>query len=243
MQETNPPDRGGGVRKLRSERAGFTLIELLVVIAIIAVLAAILFPVFAQAREKARQTSCLSNVRQMGFGVTMYTQDYDETFPLAATATPQGFLNWHHLTDPYVNNKQVWVCPSADLPIRDGLGSLVCHYGFNTYYLNAGVNVFNIYSLNNAPGVTLAAVADPTRTVMLADCRGINGYQTPSHLSTYLLPPSQPPGSAGANYWGRPDPRHAQGVVVELLDGHAKWFPTRGFYSGQTPPDAWFDLK
>jgi prepilin-type N-terminal cleavage/methylation domain-containing protein len=224
-------------------RTGFTLIELLVVIAIIAILAAILFPVFAQAREKARQTACLSNVRQMGLAVTMYTQDYDETLPLAATATPQGFLNWHHLTDPYVKNKQVWVCPSTTLPIRDGLGNLVCHYGFNTYYLNLGIQVSNIFSLNNAPGVTLAAVADPTRTVLLADCRGIDGYQTPNHLSTYLLPPSQPPGGGGADYWGRPDARHTQGVVAALIDGHVKWFRTSGFYNGQTPPDDWFDLK
>ena len=72
-------------------RRAFTLIELLVVIAIIAVLAAILFPVFAQAREKARQTACLSNMRQMTLGVMMYAQDYDETLPLAATATPNEF--------------------------------------------------------------------------------------------------------------------------------------------------------
>ena len=134
MQETKPVARDLGSQSFYRGNAGFTLIELLVVIAIIAILAAILFPVFAQAREKARQTACLSNVRQMGFAVTMYTQDYDETFPLAATATPQGFLNWHHLTDPYVKNKQVWVCPSANLPTRDGLGNLVCQYGFNTYY-------------------------------------------------------------------------------------------------------------
>ncbi len=223
--------------------SGFTLIELLVVIAIIAILAAILFPVFAQTREKARQTACTSNMRQMGLAVLMYAQDYDETLPLAATATPMGFLNWHHLTDPYVKNKQVWICPSATLPIRDGLGNLVCQYGFNTYYLNVSVNVFNIFSLNNAPGVTLAAAAEPSRTVMMGDCRGVDSYQTPSHLSTYLLPPSQPPGQAGADYWGRPDGRHSQGTVVELLDGHAKWFRSGGFYTGQNPADDWFDLQ
>ena len=84
MASTNPGARG------------FTLIELLVVIAVIAILAAILFPVFAQAREKARQTACLSNMRQMSMAVQMYTQDYDESLPLAATATATGFLNWHH---------------------------------------------------------------------------------------------------------------------------------------------------
>ena len=74
---------------MRSNR-GFTLIELLVVIAIIAILAAILFPVFAQAREKARQTSCLSNMKQVGLGLLMYTQDYDEQFPRADYTLPVG---------------------------------------------------------------------------------------------------------------------------------------------------------
>ena len=243
IQENQHSYRSLSGRTLRRRRAGFTLVELLVVIAIIAILAAILFPVFAQAREKARQTACLSNMRQMGLAVTMYTQDYDETFPLAATLTPQGFLNWHHLTDPYVKNKQIWVCPSANLPIRDGLGNLVCQYGFNTYYLNVGIDVFNIFSLNNAPGVTLAAVTEPSRTVMMADCRGIDGYQTPSHLSAYLLPPSQPPGRVGADYWGRPDPRHTQGMIVQMVDGHTKWFRPNGLSIGQTPPDDWFDLQ
>ena len=72
----------------RRSRAGFTLIELLVVIAIIAILAAILFPVFAQARDKARQSSCLSNEKQMALGILAYTQDYDEIFPLSSSEVP-----------------------------------------------------------------------------------------------------------------------------------------------------------
>src|SRR5271165_6318670 len=95
---------------------GFTLIELLVVIAIIAILAAILFPVFAQARAKARQTVCLSNMRQMGLATMMYAQDYDERLPLAATTTASSYLNWHNLLIPYTQNEQIWVCPSANLP-------------------------------------------------------------------------------------------------------------------------------
>lgn len=90
----------------RQRRAAFTLIELLVVIAIIAVLAAILFPVFAQAREKARQTTCASNLRNLGMAVLMYAQDYDEQLPLAAYATSDAdFFTWHALTDPYAKNK------------------------------------------------------------------------------------------------------------------------------------------
>ena len=95
-------------------RAGFTLIELLVVIAIIAILAAILFPVFAQARDQARKSACLSNLNQMGKAVIMYTQDYDETYPMvyggyAGIARAAEYI----LVYPYIKNVDVWRCPSA----------------------------------------------------------------------------------------------------------------------------------
>src|SRR5580692_815365 len=104
-----------------SVRRAFTLIELLVVIAIIAILAAILFPVFAQAREKARQTSCLSNTKQMGLAVLMYIQDYDETSPLAyhnpswgGTQGPHTnfYASWWSFIYPYNKSGQVTRCPS-----------------------------------------------------------------------------------------------------------------------------------
>jgi len=116
---------------MKSAKFGFTLIELLVVIAIIAILAAILFPVFAQAREKARAISCISNLKQIGLAVTMYTQDYDETLPFAWSA--QG--GWYNVLDPYIKNGQsanlnyatgavwnaptttgVWHCPDDSAP-------------------------------------------------------------------------------------------------------------------------------
>jgi len=97
-------------------RSGFTLIELLVVIAIIALLAAILFPVFARARENARRTSCQSNLKQIGIGITQYTQDYDEIFPPARRLTglpsPDDWVPWHALIQPYVKSTQLFACPS-----------------------------------------------------------------------------------------------------------------------------------
>ncbi len=115
-----------------SERRGFTLIELLVVIAIIAILAAILFPVFAQAREKARQTSCLSNMKQQSIGVLMYQQDYDEMFPLLTNeglitsgATGAYDASWVNMVQPYIKNLQLFTCPDAPMNAAFGRPSSI----------------------------------------------------------------------------------------------------------------------
>src|ERR1051326_6641898 len=105
-------------RRIRMKRRGFTLIELLVVIAIIAILAAILFPVFAQARDKARAAMCTSNLKQIALGMHMYSQDFDErirSLPGDAVGDPRasgGQMGWPWLIQPYLKNEGVLICPS-----------------------------------------------------------------------------------------------------------------------------------
>ncbi|MFN4032940.1 MAG: DUF1559 domain-containing protein [Fimbriimonadales bacterium] len=100
---------------------GFTLIELLVVIAIIAVLAAILFPVFAQAREKARQMQCMSNCRQIGLAFRMYTDDHDGYFPMSYHAADNsGVFAWTHRVQPYIKSRDIYRCPSDHSKHWDG---------------------------------------------------------------------------------------------------------------------------
>jgi len=134
-----------------SARQGFTLIELLVVIAIIAILAAILFPVFAQAREKARQTSCLSNLRQLGTGMTMYAQDSDGLYPPAVShptrAVPSYFeITWMHLIEPYTKNLGIFVCPSSKHTSQDFLhnNDLVQNYGYAPTSRAQGYDAANV---------------------------------------------------------------------------------------------------
>jgi prepilin-type N-terminal cleavage/methylation domain-containing protein len=136
-------------RSSRSKDRGFTLIELLVVVAIISLLAAILFPVFARARENARRASWMSNLKQLGLGFMMYTQDYDEMLPRNAitlsapqiypSSTTKGGTTWlwWHMIYPYVKNTQVFICPSSDTtwagdyyPLNSA-GTRYASYGYN----------------------------------------------------------------------------------------------------------------
>jgi len=127
---------------MKRRYAGFTLIELLVVIAIIAILAAILFPVFARAREKARQTSCLNNLRQMSTATLMYAQDYDETFPMSFYHASRLVYTFYHVMAPYMKNDQILVCPSEQ--------SAITVAGLNT-------RVLSLFGMAAAPGFSVAS--------------------------------------------------------------------------------------
>lgn len=147
----------------------FTLIELLVVIAIIAILAAILFPVFARARENARKSSCQSNLKQIGLGIMQYTQDYDELLPARVTVTSPT-RSWRVLIQPYVKSTQLFACPSntgnAKTTIDDGGTFLPRSYSIN--------GATTPWFAGNAPsefgkGQSLAAIASVAQVVLVAE--------------------------------------------------------------------------
>ncbi|MBU0610244.1 MAG: DUF1559 domain-containing protein, partial [Armatimonadetes bacterium] len=160
-------------------RKGFTLIELLVVIAIIAILASILFPVFARAREKARQTSCLANVKQLVLGCNMYAQDYDEELPHdrldtdGSGAYSAGDTTWRTAILPYVKNKQIYLCPSDKNP--DGsAGVYTGSEGDYNQGAGYGMNVAHWAADGpaNPSGVALGAVEDASACIFLVESVG-----------------------------------------------------------------------
>ena len=201
-------------------RRGFTLIELLVVIAIIAILAAILFPVFARAREKAKQTACLSNCKQIGLATMMYCQDYDEFYPQTWVGFPRTV--WAHVIQPYMKNTQLMVCPSkpqqswsGGISTRPGYGNGLADrrmgYGQNTSYSGAGAGHDGIGRGYN----TLSDVKAPADCVVYADSKPYN----PSSYGDFICDTVQV-----QNASARPAFRHNDGANFIFADGHAKWW-------------------
>ncbi len=187
--------------KQRSGFRAFTLIELLVVIAIIAILAAILFPVFAQAREKARQTACLSNTKQLGTAIMMYVQDFDETYPCnwfgVGSAEPWRFRDpltgpttnryrWMDAVQPYIKNEGLFSCPSAPRDNRTTFrdrSKLTGTVDDNTANNFAGSYSTNVFYWDDGPGTpptsenttrvtTLASVGQPADTIWVLEGDG-----------------------------------------------------------------------
>ena len=191
-------------------RRGFTLIELLVVIAIIAILAAILFPVFAKAREKARQSSCLSNVKQLSLAILQYVQDYDEKF-MFCQLNPPG-TTWYQACAPYTKNTQVFLCPSKN--------GGTCDYGYNMDYLGYCWGLAGTQT--NPTG--LGDVKSPAETVMLCDSNNfialyggrLSGGSPRYDTNQYNgWDPAAPAGCAAL--------RHNEGSNHSFVDGHCKW--------------------
>ncbi len=197
---------------MRSLQRGFTLIELLVVIAIIAILAAILFPVFAQARERARAISCVSNMKQIGLGLIMYTQDYDETYPAAQSITapingePVGGFNssvrWRTPIDtqlsPYIKNDAVWGCPSDTSPIAT-LDTSYYHDGKYDPALNGGKKYRRTYSYVNTIYDAQVGGNSNDPNTGLSDRNSATGYtlasiDMPADTVAYLEPPTDTSG-------------------------------------------------
>ncbi|MFZ4506408.1 MAG: prepilin-type N-terminal cleavage/methylation domain-containing protein [Fimbriimonas sp.] len=218
-------------------RRAFTLIELLVVIAIIAILAAILFPVFARAKLAAKATACGSNVKQMATAFTMYSGDYDDTLPLAAYSTDAAFVIWHDLVDPYVKNKDIWVCPGSSVALTDSNGAQTSHFGYNVQYLTTLAMDFS--NANDHRAVSFGAITQPTETVLLAGAKTSVVGSWCGDEGKFLLAPS----SADADCWGRPDPFAMETVAIAWADTHMKRQRLGSFYVGQDPVDKYFDLN
>ncbi len=189
-----------GVTMSREDK-GFTLIELLVVIAIIAILAAILFPVFARAREKARQTSCLSNVKQVTLATMMYAQDYDERLPITTFWYPgEGATRatWKFAIGPYAKNDQIFLCPSVKDHTK---GPGLAPYDFT---------VENDYALSVRVGGTILGTEDlpPVASLVL-----FAENNTPCCNAYFLWDPRVHIAHV----------RHNGGANLGFAAGHAKW--------------------
>jgi len=242
---------------------GFTLIELLVVIAIIAILAAILFPVFAQAREKARQASCLSNLKEIALAELMYVQDYDERTSGSYKNSPLGRIYYPELLFPYTKNAQIYYCPDTDQTDHyndDGSNNCTTNpntcdkepgqtYGYGPtdycYSMNA-TNVGN--SDGDQADNKLAQVTNPASTLLIMDGRGNGGYSY-GFINIWRSDETDIKGTFYGQYWNggqgtglpqnsvSPYYRHSpfSGFEAAWYDGHVKYMKSTASPSATYP--------
>lgn len=218
---------------------GFTLIELLVVIAVISILAAILFPIFARARENARRTSCLSNLRQMSLAFTQYSQDYDERLPLTSFRKTAEFNNsWTIGAEPYLKSTQIFRCASDSAAVWNAPAAPPTNNYYTTSYL------MNAWMAGSNTFTHLASVGSPARVVILSESNGVARDHfhpffwgsPPETVNPFMNPATWD--SAKSETKEFPLARHLEGFNVAFCDGHVKWTKWSGVWppkSGEAP--------
>ena len=200
----------------QSTRKGFTLIELLVVIAIIAILAAILFPVFAKAREKARQTSCASNLKQLALAALQYGQDYDESIAIGWEGGGEASY-WYPRWYTYTKNTQMWNCPS----FRRGNVNFT---PLDSNPLNAELDYCSICESRAGNVIIMATAKYPSEEMLVSESAGsshrlcpVEHDGTTYHESMWMMN-TRTSNAAYSAY-----APHNDGVNASFLDGHTKW--------------------
>jgi prepilin-type N-terminal cleavage/methylation domain-containing protein/prepilin-type processing-associated H-X9-DG protein len=204
---------------------GFTLIELLLVIAIIAILAAMILPALAHAKQKGQQAACVNNSRQQTLAVFMYADDNSDILPpVAFNDANDNEIDWPALLDPYLKNPKIHICPS-DL------------VSTNSSY---GLNELGFVDLTD-PGVTtpnrMAGFHTPTVTVMLGDVGTEDDLKT---LRPDTLKMIAPDSDINDDADARPIARHNQRCDLGFMDGHSEPLRLNQFYLNQTPANKWF---
>ena len=239
---------------------GFTLIELLVVIAIIAILAAILFPVFARAKAKANQNNCLSNVKELQLALIMYASDWSQVYPLAYNCCNVNTWYWQGVLYPYVKNLQIYVCPGDT--VATGSISVCCPTNGNNNGVNTFSYAFNSYlAVGGNPSNPAADVADNEPSLQYpAEMMGISdavSWTIPTGVATGWENGNGPVTYAGAlaaisTNGLATNCRHNLGCNQSFMDGHCKWIafaaipdptqPAGTVFNGITNRHFWYGI-